>query len=130
LSGDVVHVVARGELDLTAARLLEEMLTLVTSKVPRDIVLHMSEVAFLDCGCARVIAEAARALPGPGRLVIGDSSPIVRRMFQLTGLDAAVPVNEPAHGPGQLAGPLPDVAAGHAAPVRPAAPPDLMDTVG
>jgi anti-sigma B factor antagonist len=96
LNGAAARVVLRGELDLTAAAALEEMLALVLAKAPRDIVLQMGRVAFIDCACARVIAEAARALPGPGRLVIQSPSPVVRRLFHLSGLDAVVPVGETA----------------------------------
>jgi anti-anti-sigma factor len=89
-------VVLRGDLDLTATSALEEMLALVLDKPPRDIVLEMGGVTFIDCACARVIAWAAQALLGPGRLVIQSPSPAVRRLFHLSGLDAAIPMNEPA----------------------------------
>lgn len=112
LSGTAVQVVLRGEFDCTTVAVLEGMLALVAGKSPRDVVLHMGEVAFLDGACARVIAQAARALPGPGRLAIHSPSPVVRRVFQLTGLDAAVPLDAPGPapppappaGPGQHAG--------------------------
>ena|ERR1700735_684808 len=94
LAGPVTRVVLRGELDLTAASALGELLALVLGKPPRDIVLETSGVTFIDCACARVIAQAAQALLGPGRLVIQSPSPVVRRMFHLTGLDAAIPMNE------------------------------------
>jgi anti-anti-sigma factor len=53
LNGTAARVVLRGELDLTAAPALEEMLALVLAKAPRDIVLQMGRVAFIDCACAR-----------------------------------------------------------------------------
>jgi anti-anti-sigma regulatory factor len=56
----------------------------------------MDEVTFMDCACVRVIAQAAQALPGPGRLVVQNLSPAVRRLFRLTGLDTVVTVGEPA----------------------------------
>ena len=87
LDGAAARVVLRGEFDLTAASALAEMFALVLGKAPGDIVLHMGEVAFIDCACVRVIAEAAQALPGPGRLVVQNLSPVVRRLFHLTGLD-------------------------------------------
>ena len=96
LNGAAARVVLRGELDLTAASALEEMLALVLGKAPRDVVLQMGGVAFIDCACARVIAQAAQTLPGPGRLVIQSPSPVVRRLFHLSGLDTVVPVGETA----------------------------------
>jgi len=96
LNGAAARVVVRGELDLTAAPALQEMLALVLARAPRGIVLQMGGVAFIDCACAEVIAQAAQALPGPGRLVIQSPSPVVRRLFHLSGLDAVVPVGETA----------------------------------
>jgi anti-anti-sigma factor len=96
LDGAAARVVLRGEFDLTAVSALEEMLALVLGKAPDDIVLQMGEVAFIDCACIRVIAQAAQALPGPGRLVVQNLSPVARRLFQLTGLDAVATVGEPA----------------------------------
>lgn len=94
--GAATLVVLRGEFDLTAVSALEEMLALVLGKSPGDIVLHMGGVAFIDCACVRVIAQAAQALPGPGRLVVQSLSPVARRLFQLTGLDTMATVSEPA----------------------------------
>jgi anti-sigma B factor antagonist len=96
LAGPATRVVLQGELDFPAASALEGMLALVLGKPPRDIVLEMGGVTFIDCACARVIAQAAQALLGPGRLVIQSPKPAVRRLFHLTGLDAAIPMNEPA----------------------------------
>ena len=96
LDGATARVVLRGEFDLTAASALEEMLALVLGKAPGDIVLYMGEVAFIDCACVRVIAQAAQALPGPGRLVAQNLTPVARRLFRLTGLDTVVTLDEPA----------------------------------
>jgi anti-anti-sigma factor len=88
LEGAAGQVVLRGEFDLTAASALEEMLALALGKASGDIVLQMGEVDFIDCACVRVITQAAQSLPRPRRLVVQSISPVARRLFQLTGLDA------------------------------------------
>jgi anti-anti-sigma factor len=90
------EVVLGGEFDLTAAPALAEMLTLALCATPRDIVLQMGDVAFIDCACARVIAQTAQALPRPGQLIIQGLSPVARSLFHLTGLDSVATVVEPA----------------------------------
>jgi anti-anti-sigma regulatory factor len=42
----------------------------------------------MDCGSARLIVAAGRWLPGGGRPVIRRPRPGVRRILELTGLDA------------------------------------------
>ena len=42
----------------------------------------------MDCGSARLIAAAGQWLPDGGRLVIRRPGPGVRRVLELTGLDA------------------------------------------
>jgi anti-anti-sigma regulatory factor len=42
----------------------------------------------MDCGSARVIAAAARSRPAGRRLVIRSPGPGVRRILELTGVDA------------------------------------------
>jgi anti-anti-sigma factor len=80
----------RGELDFTVTQRLEEMFALVLGRHPRDVVLDMAEVTFVDCASARVIAAAAEALPGPGQLIIRPSSAAVRRLFEIVGLDVTI----------------------------------------
>ncbi|HEY1920665.1 MAG TPA: anti-sigma factor antagonist [Streptosporangiaceae bacterium] len=85
-SGPDAQVIIRGELDLASAAALAQALTGLCDSIRGGLILHMGEVKFIDCACARIIARAARTWPSPGRVVIRDPSPIVRRVFQLTGL--------------------------------------------
>lgn len=78
----------RGELDLVTMPVFAEQLTLALREDPGRLVLDMAATDFMDCGSARLIAEAARSLSGGGRLVIRHPGPGVRRMLELTGLDA------------------------------------------
>lgn len=77
----------RGELDLVTMPVLAEQLTLALRGNPERLILDMAATDFMDCGSARLIAGAARSLPG-GRLVIRRPGRGVRRMLELTGLDA------------------------------------------
>jgi anti-sigma B factor antagonist len=78
----------RGELDLVTMPVFAEQLTLALRENPERLVLDMAATDFMDCGSARLIAGAARSLPEGGRLVIRRPGRGVRRMLELTGLDA------------------------------------------
>ena len=85
-SGSDTQVIIRGELDVAAAADLEQALASLRDGADGGLVLHMGAVEFIDCACARVIAQTIRTWPGSGPAVIRDPSPIVRRVFQLTRL--------------------------------------------
>jgi len=77
-----------GELDLVTMPFVSEQLTLVLETKPERLVLDLTRTRFLDCGSARMIVATGRSLP-VGRLpVIRRPSPSVRRILELTGLDA------------------------------------------
>jgi anti-anti-sigma factor len=99
-SGEAAEISVCGDLDLTNAAALDEMLSLVLDKQPRGLALDLGDVEFMDCAAARVIARAAAALPGEYRLTIRRPSLAVRRLIELTGLDAAVVLeSHPGHQP-------------------------------
>jgi anti-anti-sigma factor len=77
-----------GELDLNTMPLLSERLSLILRRKPRRLVVDMARTGFIDCASARLIAGAVRSLPDTGQLVIRRPSSAVRRVFQLTTLDA------------------------------------------
>jgi len=81
-------IVVRGELDLVTMPLLAAQLILAGRERPRRLVFDLSGTQFMDCGSARLIAAAGQWLPGGGRPVIRRPRPGVRRVFELTGLDA------------------------------------------
>ena len=80
-------IVVKGELDLVTMPSLAEQLTLALRDRPGRLVFDLTETYFMDCGSARLIAEAGQGLPG-GRPVIRSPGPGVRRILELTGLDA------------------------------------------
>jgi anti-sigma B factor antagonist len=93
MSEGTVTVVISGDLDLTTRPVLTEHLSLILPTRPRRLVLDMSGAAFMDCGSARLIASTGRFLRD-GRLIIRRPSPAVRRVLQLTGLDAECEIDD------------------------------------
>ncbi len=81
-------IVVRGELDLVTMPFLAEQLTRLRRSGPGRLVFDLAGTCFMDCGSARLIAGAGRWLAHGGRPVIRNAGPGVRRVFELTGLDA------------------------------------------
>ena len=77
-----------GELDLATMPFVSGQLTLVLETRPERLVLDLTRTGFLDCGSARMIVATGRSLRAGRRLVIRRPSPAVRRILELTGLDA------------------------------------------
>jgi len=84
----VTTIVVKGELDLVTMPYLATRLTLALRDRPGQLVFDLSGTHFMDCGSARLIAGAGQRLPGDGRPVIRRPAPGVRRLLELTGLDA------------------------------------------
>ena len=84
----VTTIVVKGELDLVTMPYLATRLTLALRDRPGRLVFDLSGTHFMDCGSARLIAGAGHRLPGGGRPVIRRPGPGVRRVLELTGLDA------------------------------------------
>ena len=84
----VTTIVVKGELDLVTMPYLATRLTLVIRDRPGRLVFDLSGTHFMDCGSARLITAAGQWLPAGGRPVIRRPAPGVRRVLQLTGLDA------------------------------------------
>src|ERR1700757_3276475 len=81
-------IVVRGELDLVTMPVLAAQLALAVRDRPGRLVFDLSGTRFMDCASARLIATAGQWLPGGGRPVIRRPRPGVRRVLELTGLDA------------------------------------------
>ena len=81
-------IAVRGELDLVTMPFLAEQLTLVSRDKPARLVFDLAGTSFMDCGSARLIASSGEWLPAGRRPVIRRPGPAVRRILELTGLDA------------------------------------------
>jgi anti-anti-sigma factor len=84
----ITTIVVKGELDLVTMPFLAAQLAVATRDDLARLVFDLGGTRFIDCGSARLIACAGRRLPGGGRPVIRRPGPAVRRVFELTGLDA------------------------------------------
>jgi anti-anti-sigma factor len=93
--GPDADVTIAGDLDIIALPALTGALARLRGTTPGSLALHLAGVDFIDCGCARAITAACQAWPGPGQAVIRDASPIVHRVFQVTGLAAAAHMDGP-----------------------------------
>jgi anti-anti-sigma factor len=91
-------IVVNGELDLATMPLLAAQLALAAGDRPRRLVFDLSGTHFMDCGSARLITAARQWLPGDGRPVIRRPRPGVRRVLELTGLDAHCEIEPLAMG--------------------------------
>jgi anti-anti-sigma factor len=81
-------IVVNGELDLATMPFLAAQLVLAVQDRPSRLVFDLSGTHFMDCGSARLITAARQWLADGGRLVIRRPRPGVRRVLELTGLDA------------------------------------------
>ena len=91
-------IVVNGELDLATMPFLAAKLALAAGNRPRRLVFDLSGTHFMDCGSARLITEARQWLPEDGRPVIRRPRPGVRRVLELTGLDAYCEIEPLAMG--------------------------------
>jgi anti-anti-sigma factor len=81
-------IFVRGELDLVTMPFLAEQLTVVLRDKPGRLVFDLAGTVFMDCASARLIAGAGEWLPEGQRPVIRRPVPAVRRLLELTGLEA------------------------------------------
>jgi anti-anti-sigma factor len=93
----ITTIVVKGELDLVTMPFLAAQLALAARDRPDRLVFDLAQTHFMDCGSARLIAGAGQWLPG-GRPVIRRPRPGVRRILELTGLDAQLEIEKLAVG--------------------------------
>jgi anti-anti-sigma factor len=90
-------VAVRGEIDLATAPLLEATVKAVIDQGCTQVVFDASGVDFMDCsGLRSVLGLAERLGRRGGALVIRTPSAQVTRLLDLSGVDAIVPVDQPA----------------------------------
>jgi anti-sigma B factor antagonist len=80
-------VALEGELDLSSALMLEDELRRLESDRPRELVLDLSKLRFLDSTGLRLIMAAHMRARKAGRaLKIVEGTEAVRRIFRITGV--------------------------------------------
>ena len=87
----------QGDVDVaTAPRLREQLITIISDGQPR-VVLDLDGVDFLDStGLGVIVSALKRTKTHGGDLRIVCTRPAVRRLFELTGLDLAMPLSDSA----------------------------------
>jgi len=85
---DHVHLVLRGELDLSTTEKVDTELRRVEESYPPVVVLDLSGLTFLDSTGLRLIVTAdQRARQSDRRLTIVKGPATVQRVFSITKLD-------------------------------------------
>jgi anti-anti-sigma factor len=84
----VVTVFIDGELDLVTTPVLAGQLELILRDKPTRIVFDLATTAFADIGSVRLLVRAGGLGTAGRRPVIRHPRPGVRRILELTGLDA------------------------------------------
>ena len=91
--GDGVALALRGDLDMSATFALEPVLDRVLADDPRELVLDLAEVGFVDSsGVGLLIATHERATGADVAMAITGAAPEVQRVFHIAGLDGVLPV--------------------------------------
>lgn len=86
-----VALVVRGDIDVFTAPLLGGLVGALVDGGRLDVMLDLSELAFMDAAGLRVIADASNRLGAVGRTItVRSPTPTIRRMLEFTGLDALV----------------------------------------
>ena len=93
-SGDTVVAEVFGELDMAATFRLEQELERVTREPGvRNLVIDLDGVEFIDsAGLGLLLATHERLRAAQVRLELANPSPSVRRMLELTGAGAELPL--------------------------------------
>ena len=87
IEGDRAVIAIKGELDAYTAPGVEEQIAKLISEQTNDIVLDLSETAFLDSSGLRAILTAHRKLTNEqGSLTLRRPSEPVTRLLEITGL--------------------------------------------
>jgi anti-anti-sigma factor len=82
-----------GELDMSATFALEPVLDRVLAGDPRELVLDLEAVGFVDSsGVGLLIATHERADRAGVEMAITGAAPEVKRVFQVAGLEGVLPV--------------------------------------
>jgi anti-anti-sigma factor len=91
--GDGVGLALSGDLDMSATFALEPVLDRVLADNPRELVLDLEEVGFVDSsGLGLLIATHERATRADVDMAITGAGPEIQRVFVIAGLDGVLPV--------------------------------------
>jgi anti-sigma B factor antagonist len=85
-------VVVKGEIDVATSPQLRRELTALVARGARDITLQFDEVSFVDSSGLGVLVGTYKRLreEDTGSIRIVGAQPSVRKVFEITGLEAAL----------------------------------------
>ena len=93
VSGDTVGLALSGDLDMSATFALEPVLDRVLAEHPRELVLDLEAVPFVDSsGLGLLIATHERATRADVDMAIAGAGPEIQRVIHIAGLDDLLPV--------------------------------------
>ena len=92
---DAVELDLAGDLDMSATFALEPVLDRVLAADPRELVLDLEDVGFVDSsGLGLLIATHERTTDADVAMAITGAGPEIQRVFQIAGLDGVLPVRD------------------------------------
>ena len=93
--GETVGLQLGGDLDMSATFALEPVIDRVLAEQPRELVLDLGKVPFVDSsGLGLLIATQERATRADVGIEITGAGPEIQRVFQIAGLDGVLPVRD------------------------------------
>jgi anti-sigma B factor antagonist len=79
-----------GELDVASSQgFTEELIGLIDGGTT-ELVIDLTQLAFIDSTGLSAILQANRKLDGKGQLVLREPTPLVRQVLEVTGLTGAL----------------------------------------
>ena len=91
--GDAVGLALSGDLDMSATFALEPVIDRVLAEDPRELVLDVSRVGFVDSsGLGLLIATHERASGADVEMAIAGAGPEIQRVLHVAGLDGVLPI--------------------------------------
>lgn len=88
---DMLVLVIEGELDLSAAPLLDESLAMAESTDATAIVLDLDRVSFMDSAGVHVLLQHTLSERNRDRLILTRGSSQVQRLLEITGVARYLP---------------------------------------
>ena len=85
---DVATVAVCGEVDLTTVAVLSEYLDDLVIRNPERLIIDLANVGFLDCSGVHAIVHARHRLSADCAVILRSPGRLVRRIFELTGLES------------------------------------------
>jgi len=85
--GEALVATVRGEIDLNNSPLLRSsLLHLVERHAPKQLVLNLAGVPYMDSSAIAVLVELLRKVGGSGRIVLTDLQPRVKGLLEIARL--------------------------------------------